>query len=409
MNCRFCNSKLQYIFADLGKTPLANSYLKSDEINKTETFYPLCTYVCSKCFLVQLDKFEEPKEIFTNYAYLSSYSKTWLNHVQKFAEEAIQRFKIDKNDQIIEIASNDGYLLKNFKKHNIPILGIEPAKNIAKIAKKKKIPTVTKFFGQKTARELVNQNKKADLLIAFNVLPHVPNLKDFVKGLKTLLKQRGVIVIQFSAYLMPLIKKTEFDHIYHEHFSYFSIFTLKKIFSKYNLEIFDIEEQDIHGGSMRVYIKHKNNHNITIQKSVMKKIEEEIKFGMNNLTTYLEFNKNVNTVKIKIWKFFINAKLHEKNIVAYGAAAKGNTMLNYCGVGKEFIDYTVDANPYKQKLYLPGTHIPIHNPKKILRTKPDYVLILAWNFKEEIMKQMKMIKKWKGKFVVLTPKVKIYL
>jgi len=224
-----------------------------------------------------------------------------------------------------------------------------------------------------------------------------------------LLKQRGVIVIQFSAYLMPLIKKTEFDHIYHEHFSYFSIFTLKKIFSKYNLEIFDIEEQDIHGGSMRVYIKHKNNHNITIQKSVMKKIEEEIKFGMNNLTTYLEFNKNVNTVKIKIWKFFINAKLHEKNIVAYGAAAKGNTMLNYCGVGKEFIDYTVDANPYKQKLYLPGTHIPIHNPKKILRTKPDYVLILAWNFKEEIMKQMKMIKKWKGKFVVLTPKVKIYL
>jgi len=408
MNCRFCNSKLKNIFADLGKTPLANSYLRENEINKTETYYPLCTYVCSKCFLVQLDKFEEPKKIFTNYAYFSSYSNTWLDHVQKFVDESIERFKINKNDQVIEIASNDGYLLKNFKKYKIPVLGIEPAKNIAKIAKKKKIPTVAKFFGQKTAKELAHNSKKADLLIAFNVLPHVPNLSDFVKGMKILLNPKGIIVIQFSAYLMPLIKKMEFDHIYHEHFSYFSIFTLKKIFSKYNLEIFDVEEQDVHGGSMRIYIKHKNNHKINIEKSVTKKIDEEIKFGMNKLSTYLEFNEKMSAIKTQIWKFFINEKLYDKNIVAYGAAAKGNTVLNYCGIGKELIDYAVDANPYKQKLYLPGTQIPIHNPKKILQTKPDYVLILAWNFKDEIMKQMKIVKKWKGKFVVLTPKVKVY-
>lgn len=408
MNCRFCNSKLRHIFADLGKTPLANSYLKANQINQIEAFYPLCTYVCSKCFLVQLDKFEEPKEIFTDYAYFSSYSKTWLEHVEKFTRDVTQRFKIDSKQQIIEIASNDGYLLKNFKKYNIPILGIEPAKNIAKTAKKRKIPTVVKFFGEKTARELAKKKKKADLLIAFNVLPHVPNLSDFVKGLKILLKPKGVIVIQFSAYLMPLIKETEFDHIYHEHFSYFSIFTLKKIFSKYNLEIFDIEKQNIHGGSMRLYIKHKDNHEIDIEKRVMKEIQKEIEFGINNLSTYLEFNEKVNTIKTQIWKFFINARLQKKKIVAYGAAAKGNTILNFCGVGKEFIDYAVDANPYKQKLYLPGTQIPINSPKKIFQTKPDYVVILAWNFKEEIMKQMKLIKKWKGKFVVLTPKVKIY-
>lgn len=408
MNCRFCNFKLKHIFADLGKTPLANSYLKQDQINQTEVFYPLCTYVCSKCFLVQLDEFEDPKEIFTNYAYFSSYSKTWIEHVEKFTENVIQRFKIDSKNQIVEIASNDGYLLKNFKKFNIPILGIEPAKNIAKIAKMRKIPTIAKFFGEKTARELSNKNKKADLLIAFNVLPHVPNLRDFVKGLKILLKSKGVIIIQFSAYLIPLIKETEFDHIYHEHFSYFSIFTLRKIFSEYNLEIFDIEKQNIHGGSMRLYIKHKKNHDIDIGKKVMKEIKKEIDFGINDLSTYLEFNKKVNSIKTQIWKFFIDARLQKKRIVAYGAAAKGSTVLNFCGIGKEFIDYVVDANPYKQKLYLPGTQIPIYNPKKILQTKPDYIIILTWNFKEEIMKQMQVIKKWKGKFVVLTPKVKVY-
>jgi len=270
MNCRFCNSKLKHVFVDLGKSPFANSYLQPNEVNKVESFYPLCTYVCSKCFLVQLDEFEKPRKIFKNYAYFSSYSKTWLDHVKKFVEESIQKFNIDKNTHVIEIASNDGYLLKHFKKCKIPILGVEPAENIAKIAKKKKIPTISKFFGYKTAKELVRHGKKADFLIAFNVLPHVPNLKDFVKGLKIVLNPKGIIVIQFSAYLMSLIKKTEFDNIYHEHFSYFSLFTLKKIFSKYDLEIFDVEEHNIHGGSMRLFIKHKTNQNILVQKNVTK-------------------------------------------------------------------------------------------------------------------------------------------
>ena len=407
MKCRFCNNKLKHIFIDLGKSPLANSYLNNTEINKMEPFYPLRTYVCTKCFLVQLEEFEKSTKIFSNYAYFSSYSQTWLNHVRDFVNNTIERFKISNTNLVIEIASNDGYLLQYFKKRNIPVLGIEPAANVAKIAKKKKIPTISKFFGQKIAKELVRNGKKADVLIAFNVLPHVPNLIDFVKGLKKLLNNKGILIIQFSAYLLTLIQKVEFDTIYHEHFSYFSLFTLQKIFSAYNLEIFDVEELNIHGGSMRLYLKHLENKDIIISNSVIQKLKQEKKFGLTSISTYTTFSNKVNISKRKIWQFFIDAKRKRKTIVGYGAPAKGNTLLNYCGIGHDFIDYTVDLNPHKQNLFLPGTHIPILKPTMISKTKPDYVVILAWNFKEEVMEQTKIIKKWGGKFVVLIPTVKV--
>ena len=407
MKCRFCKTELSEPFVNLGKSPMANSYLKFEDINKMEPFYPLKTYVCSNCFLVQLDEFENPGKIFSDYVYFSSYSDTWLNHISQYVKEIIERLKIDENKQIIEIASNDGYLLQFFKNENIPILGIEPAVNIAKIANDKGISTINEFFSEDTAKKLNNEGKKADLLIAFNVLPHVPNLNDFVNGLKILLKEDGVITIQFSAYLPQLIKQNEFDVIYHEHFSYFSLHTLQKIFSKHGLTIFDVEELSIHGGSLRLFIKHEKNQNHKITENVLKNLSKEKEFGITNLVIYANFQKQVEKVKQSIWEFFIKAKKDKKSIVGYGAPAKGNTLLNYCGIGTDFIDYTVDKNPHKQGLYLPGTNIAILNPDKIFETKPDYVLILAWNFKEEIMEQMKKIQEWGGKFVILIPKVTI--
>ena len=407
MNCRFCNAKLNHVFADLGKSPLANSYLNQKDLEKGELFYPLRVFVCSKCFLVQLEEFESPNEIFREYAYMSSYSKTWLNHVKEYVNEVIEKFGISKNNQVIEIASNDGYLLQFFQRKKIPVLGVEPAINVAKIAKRNKIPTMTKFFGEKTAKEIIKKNSKADLLIAFNVLPHVPNLNDFILGLKKLLSNQGIITIQFSAYLLQLIQKNEFDTIYHEHFSYFSLNSLQKIFDFYSLTIFDVEEKDIHGGSLRLYIKHSKNKSYKINESVSKKIKQEKKFGLTKISTYTKFQEQLGYTRTKIWKFFIKTKLEGKSVVGYGAPAKATTLLNYCGIDHEFIDYTVDINPYKQGLYLPGTFIPIYSPKKISKTKPDYVIILAWNLKDEIMHQMKFIKNWNGKFVILIPEVKV--
>jgi SAM-dependent methyltransferase len=407
MKCRFCNAELKNTFLDLGKSPLANSYLKKDDMNKKEIFYPLRVFVCSKCFLVQLDEFESPKNIFSEYAYFSSFSDSWLNHVEKFSQDIISKFNFSKNNKVIEIASNDGYLLQYFKKEGLKTIGIEPAKNIAKESRKKGIDTITEFFGTDLAKQMVKQEKKADILIAFNVLPHVPNLQDFIKGLKIILNKNGIIVIQFSAYLLQLIKNNEFDTIYHEHFSYFSLFTLSKIFRKFNLEIFDVEEQSIHGGSLRIFIKHAKNKKYPINKNVKIKIDEEIKFGINKLKLYNEFQNSVINTKKKIWKFLSNKNLENKNIVAYGAPAKGNTMLNYCGIGKDIINYTVDRNPYKQNLFLPGSHIEICNIKKIFKMKPDYIIILPWNLKKEIIEQMNEVRKWGCKFVVFIPEVKI--
>ena len=366
-------------------SPMANSFLKSTDLNTTEPCYPLCSYVCSNCFLVQLDEFEKPQEIFSNYAYFSSFSTTWIDHVEEFVNQLINQFKIDKEKHVIEIASNDGYLLQHFKKKDIPILGIEPAKNIASYAESKGIPTINKFFGVDTAQELAQNGQKADFLIAFNVMPHVPNLNDFVNGLKMILNNDGVLVIQFSAYLLKLIELNEFDMIYHEHFSYFSLGTLKKIFSELKLKIFDAEELSIHGGSLRLYIIHEENNSYQKSTRVDQILEKEKQFGLLETSTYDNFTKNIQNVKQDICNFFAEAKKENKKIVCYGAPAKGNTLLNFCGIGKDFIEYTVDKNPHKQELFLPGTHIPIYSPEKVLSTKPNYLLILPWNLKDEII------------------------
>lgn len=408
INCRFCDAELNQVFVDLGMSPLANSYLDSKDLDKMEPFYPLRTFVCKECLLVQLEEFESPKNIFTNYAYFSSYSKTWLKHVEDYVNMAIDRFGLDKNSQVIEIASNDGYLLQHFQKKNIPILGIEPAANVAKVAEEKGIPTRTKFFGTETATELINEDRKADLLIAINVLPHVPNLNDFVQGMKLLLKPKGIITVQFSAYLPQLIQQNQFDMIYHEHFSYFSFYTIQKIFSKYDLTIFDVEEVPIHGGSLRIYIKHTENLDFPITQNVDDLLNKEKIFKITEMSTYANFPECVKEIKTSLWNFFISAKKGGKKVVCYSAPAKGNTLLNYCGIDHDFIEYTVDISPHKQGLYLPGTHIPIMPPEKIRETKPDYLFILAWNLKEEIMEQMNYIRDWGGKFVVPIPEVKIF-
>tara|TARA_B100001540_G_C15770255_1_gene625953 strand:+ start:109 stop:1335 length:1227 start_codon:yes stop_codon:yes gene_type:complete len=406
MKCRFCDNQLEDIFLDLGYTPLANSYLKKTEIGKPEMSFPLCAYVCKKCFLVQIGEEEKPENIFTDYAYFSSYSKTWLEHIKEFSEEIIDRFQLDRKSKVVEIASNDGYLLKNFKKKNIPILGIEPASNVAKFARKKGIPTMERFFSYKTATELVRKDQLADILIAINVLPHVPNLNDFLRGIKKVLKSNGTVIIQFSAYLLKLISQREFDTIYHEHYSYFSLFTLNKIFSKHGLKIFDVKELSIHGGSLRIYAAHKEQKLIP-SKKIQKLIEKERKFGLRNISTYTNFNEKVISLKLDLWKFLINARKQGKKVVCYGAPAKGNTLLNYCGIKNDLIEFTVDISPHKQGLYLPGTHIPIHEPKAIRKIKPDYVVILAWNLKDEIIEQMNFIREWGGKFVIPVPNVRV--
>ena len=406
MNCRFCGNELSHTFTDLGETPLANSFLSLEMLDKKEINFPLKAMVCSKCFLVQVDEFEKPQNIFNDYAYFSSYSTSWLEHVKIFAEEIIEKFNLSENDQVIEIASNDGYLLKNFKNHKIPVLGIEPAANVAKIAEDSGIKTTVDFFGSNTAQKIVDSRIRAKLLIAFNVLPHVPDLNDFVSGMRKIIEEDGIIIIQFSAYLLDVIQKCEFDMVYHEHFSYFSLYTLKKIFESYELEIFDVKEVSVHGGSLRLFLKSKDNSEIKIEKSVEKILKNEKNFGLQEISTYLEFQNNVEKSKKDIQEFFVNVKKQGKKIVCYGAAAKGNTVLNYCEITKDEIDYVVDISPHKQGKFLPGTHIPIYSPDKIKDTKPDYIVILAWNLKDEIIEQMDFVKAWNGKFMVLIPEVK---
>jgi len=409
MNCRYCKSKLKHLVVDLGMSPLANSYLNSRLLLKSEPFYPLRVLICEKCLLVQLgDDVEKPKNIFSNYAYFSSYSETWLKHIEDFTKKVVERFSFDSESQIIEIASNDGYLLQYFKKMGFPILGIEPASNVAKVAKKKGIPTLNKFFGLETAKALVKRKKQADLIIAVNVFPHVPNLIDFILGLKKLLRSNGILIIQFSTYMLPFLQHTYFDSIYHEHFFYFSLLSIQKILSSKDFEIFDVEELPIHGGSLRVFVKHKKNKELKINQNVKNLIKKELSYGLGKILIYKKFSEQVNLSKKNILKFFIKAKSENKKIVCYGAPAKGNTMLNFCGIRKDFVDYTVDISPHKQGLFLPGTHIPIMKPSKIRQTKPDYLVILAWNLKNEIMEQTSYIRKWGGKFVVLTPEVEIY-
>lgn len=405
--CRFCKTPLKYTFVNLGMSPIANTYIKPEDINKMEPFYPLHVYVCNKCFLVQLPSTIAREVHFNNhYAYFSSYAKSWLQHSKNYVDMMMRRFKFDKRNLIVEIASNDGYLLQYFKERHIRILGIEPSGNTASAAKKKGILTIVKFFGLEVARKLIKNKKSADLIIANNVLAHVPDLNDFVGGMRKLLKPNGLITVEFP-HLYHLIKNVEFDTIYHEHYSYFSFLTVEKIFAYHNLTIFDVEEIPTHGGSLRIFAKHIKNKNLPINKSVEKLRNKEINSGHKDINMYLRFKNQVQKKKQLFLEYLIRQKKKGKSIVGYGAPAKGNTFLNYCGIGSDLIEYTVDASPYKQNHLLPGTHIPIFSPKKIRQTRPDLVVILPWNLRNEVSRQMNFIHSWGGKFLTTksTPSV----
>lgn len=407
LTCRFCAAPLRRSFADLGMSPVANSYVKPDALHRMEPFYPLHAYVCETCFLVQLEEFQSPSEIFGDYAYFSSYSESWLRHARNYSLATIERFGIDSKWQVVEIASNDGYLLRNFKEAGIPVMGIEPAENVAKVAQQAGIRSVVKFFGTQTAHELINEGIHADLLIGNNVLAHVPDLNDFVGGLKLLLSRRGVITMEFP-HLLRLMQENQFDTIYHEHFSYFSFVTVEKVFARHGLTIFDVSELPTHGGSLRIYARHDDNNGLPATENVGRLRQTENQLGYTRPDTYSGFSEQVKETKRKLLEFLIEAKRSGKTVVSYGAPAKGNTLLNYCGVRTDFIDYTVDLSPHKQGLYLPGTRIPILSPERISETRPDYILILPWNLKDEIMKQMGHVRAWGGKFVVPIPEVKVY-
>ncbi|MCX5815852.1 MAG: class I SAM-dependent methyltransferase [Proteobacteria bacterium] len=406
MNCRFCNSELKYVFISLCTSPLANSYLTKKQLQKMEPYYPLDVYVCDKCFLVQLEEFEHPSDIFSDYAYFSSFSDSWLQHAKNYVDKVTKLFNIDRKSFVLEIASNDGYLLQYFKEYSIPMMGIEPASNIAKVAIEKGIPTDIAFFDTGYAEKMKKNNKLADLIIGNNVLAHNPNLNDFVEGLKIALKPYGVITMEFP-HLMKLVEEVQFDTIYHEHFSYFSFISVEKIFTAHGLTLFDVEELPTHGGSLRIYGKHSEDNSKNVTQRVNKLRQREIDTGYTDIDFYLTFGEKVKMIKRNVLKFLISAKEKGKVIVGYGAPAKGNTLLNYCGVRTDFIDYTVDRSPYKQGHYLPGTHIPIESPERIRETKPDYVFILPWNIKDEIMEQMNSIREWGGKFVIAIPEIRI--
>ncbi len=404
--CRFCGTPLRYTFVDLGMQPPCNSMIRPDQLNAMEAHYPLHAYVCEQCYLVQLQEYVTPHEIFSDYSYFSSYSDSYLQHARHYAEVMSVQLGLNDKSQVIEIASNDGYLLQNFVRMGIPALGVEPAANVAQVAMEKGIPTLIKFFGQQTAHELVAHGFQADLLIGNHVLAHVPDINDFVAGMKIVLAPRGQITMEFP-HLMRLINENEFDTIYHEHFSYLSVITVGRIFAAHGLTLFDVEEIHTHGGSLRIYACHAEDTSKAVSKRVGDLRERELSAGLTNLETYLSFGEQAKATKRKLLTFLINAKQAGKTIVGYGAPGKGNTLLNYCGIRSDFIDFTVDRSPYKQGNYLPGTHIPVYEPEKIREAKPDYVLILPWNFKEEIMQQMAYIGEWGGQFVVPIPEVKV--
>jgi 2-polyprenyl-3-methyl-5-hydroxy-6-metoxy-1,4-benzoquinol methylase len=404
--CRFCGTELRHTFVDLGMSPLSNSYLTREQLNQMEPFYPLHARVCHECFLVQLEEFESPAHIFTDYAYFSSYSESWLRHVRAYTEAMILRFGLNSGSQVIEIASNDGYLLQYFLEKGIPVLGVEPAKNVAKVAEQKGIPTITRFFEVRSAKELAAAGKQADLLLGNNVLAHVPNLNDFVAGLKILLKSDGVITMEFP-HLVRLIAGNQFDTIYHEHFSYFSFLTVSEVFAKHGLTIFDVEELTTHGGSLRIYACHEQNSSQETTHRVTALRHTELEAGAKRLDTFQNFGERVKETKRVLLNFLIKAKQQGKSVVAYGAAAKGNTLLNYCGIRTDFIDYIVDLNPHKQNHFLPGSHIPIHGVAKIEETHPDYLMILPWNLKDEIVAQLGPARQWGARFVVPIPSVEI--
>jgi SAM-dependent methyltransferase len=404
LTCRFCQAPLEATFADLGMSPFANSYVPLDRANAMEPFYPLHALVCSRCFLVQLGgEYESPEQIFSDYAYFSSYSSTWLEHSKRYVEAMVERFGLDGSSRVVEIASNDGYLLQYFAERGVPVLGIEPAANVAEVAEAKGVPTLVRFFGVETAREVAAAGG-ADLLLGNNVLAHVPDLNDFVGGMKVLLKPGGAITMEFP-HLMRLIDSNQWDTIYHEHFSYFSFTTVRRVFAAHGLRLFDVEELPTHGGSLRIYGCHDDDAAKPDSERALELLAREDAKGYSDLATYLAYGARVIEDKRRILTTLIELKRAGKRIVGYGAPAKGNTLLNYCGIGRDFLDYTADLNPHKQDQLLPGTHVPIRSPEAIRADRPDVVLILPWNLKDEIVEQLAFIREWGGMFAVRTPEL----
>jgi SAM-dependent methyltransferase len=387
-------------------SPLCESYVTREKLNQMEPFYPLHVYVCRRCFLVQLEEYVSPETIFAEYAYFSSYSDSWVEHMRRYAEIITDRLKLGSGSFVVEVASNDGYLLQHFVSMGIPVLGIEPAANVAQVALEKGIPTLVKFFGEQVATELAAQGKQADLICGANVLAQVPDPNDFVRGLYILLKPEGVITIEFP-HLMRLMAENQFDTIYHEHFSYFSFLSAEKVFAAQGLTLFDVEELPTHGGSLRIYARHTDDPTKPVTERVIGLRQREIDAGLLQVETYASFTEQVKETKRKLLEFLINVKRAGKTVVGYGAPGKGNTLLNYCGIRTDFIDFTVDRNTYKQGKFLPGTRIPIHHPDRIREARPDYVLILPWNFAAEIMQQIAYVREWGGRFLLPIPQATV--
>jgi 2-polyprenyl-3-methyl-5-hydroxy-6-metoxy-1,4-benzoquinol methylase len=402
--CRSCRAPLSVSFADLGMTPPSNAFLKAEDLNRMEPFFPLRAWVCGGCWLVQLEQFEAPERIFSDdYAYFSSYSDLWLEHARRYVEMAAQRFPCRF---VMEIASNDGYLLQYFAQRKVPVLGVEPAANVAAVAERKGVPTLVKFFGTATARELAAAGRRPDLLIGNNVLAHVPELHDFVEGLRIVLAPQGVITMEFP-HLLRLMQENQFDTIYHEHFSYFSFFVAERVFAAHALTLFDVEEIPTHGGSLRIYARHAANGDLPVQKHVENLRRREQAAGLDKLETYSAFAEQIKATKRDLLRFLLAAGDAGKRVAGYGAPAKANTLLNYCGIRPDLLEYTVDRSPQKQGRFLPGTHIPVYAPDKLRETRPAYVLLLPWNLKDEIVPQLDYVAGWGGKLVLPIPRVRV--
>ena len=409
MKCRFCKTELTHVFIDLVNSPASNSFLSAEQLNEPESFYPLKVYTCHQCFLVQVDEYKKSDAIFdSNYAYFSSYSQSWLKHASDYVDKMTERYKYNEDSLVIEIASNDGYLLQYFLQKGIKVMGIEPTANTAEVAIGKGIKTIIEFFGVELADRLVNHwDVKADLLIGNNVLAHVPDIVDFVAGMKIILKDNGVITMEFP-HLMQLVDNNQFDTIYHEHFSYLSLHTVHKLFASAGLDIFDAEELSTHGGSLRVFIKHAEDGSKVVSDHVAGLLDKEKNKGMGDMGYYENFQQKAFKIKLDLVEFLIQQKRAGKKVVAYGAAAKGNTLLNYCGIKNDLIEFAVDASPHKQGRFLPASHIPVVNEERLKKFRPDFVLILPWNLKEEISTQLAYIKEWGANFVIAVPHLEIF-
>ncbi len=404
--CRFCSAPLRHTFVDLGMSPLCESYVPAERLGAMEPFYPLHVRICEQCLLVQLEEFVAPDEIFTEYAYFSSYSDSWVTHAREYVESVVERFGLDGRSQVIEVASNDGYLLQHVLERGIPALGVEPAANVAEAARERGIETVVEFFGRELASRLVREGRQADLLVANNVFAHVPDLNDFTAGMKLLLAPQGVVTIEFP-HIARLIEQNQLDTIYHEHFSYFSFLTARSVLAAHGLEVFDVDELATHGGSLRLYAQQDEDGGRPVSERVTELAERERELDLDRLEGYQAFAERAIDTKWRLLEFLIECRRAGKRVAGYGAPGKGNTLLNYCGIRTDLLDFTVDRNPYKQGQFLPGTRIPIRHPEALEQARPDFILILPWNLTDEIVAQLSNVRGWGGRFVVAIPEVRI--